>query len=48
MALKNCHNVADLRQASQRRLPAPMFHYIDGGSDDEWTIARNTSAFDAY
>lgn len=48
MALKNCHNVADLQQAAQRRLPAPMFHYIDGGSDDEWTIARNTSAFDAY
>ena len=48
MALKNCHNVADLRQAAQRRLPAPMFHYIDGGSDDEGTIARNTSAFDAY
>ncbi len=25
-----------------------MFHYIDGGSDDEWTMARNSSAFDAY
>lgn len=48
MALKRCHNIADLRDAAQRRLPAPMFHYIDGGSDDEWTIARNTSAFDNY
>lgn len=48
MALKQCHNIADLRRAAERRLPAPMFHYIDGGSDDEWTIARNTSAFDSY
>lgn len=48
MALNNCHNIADLRRAAKRRLPAPMFHYIDGGSDDEWTIRRNTSAFDDY
>jgi L-lactate dehydrogenase (cytochrome) len=48
MRLKHCHNIADLRQAAHRRLPAPMFHYIDGGSDDEWTMARNTSAFDNY
>jgi L-lactate dehydrogenase (cytochrome) len=25
-----------------------MFHYIDGGADDEWTMRRNTSAFDDY
>ncbi len=25
-----------------------MFHYIDGGADDEWTLGRNTSAFDSY
>jgi L-lactate dehydrogenase (cytochrome) len=25
-----------------------MFHYIDGGADDEWTLRRNTSAFDDY
>lgn len=25
-----------------------MFHYIDGGADDEWTLRRNTSAFDEY
>lgn len=27
-------------------MPAPIFHYIDGGSDDEVTLARNTAAFD--
>lgn len=25
-----------------------MFHYIDGGADDEWTMRRNISAFDDY
>lgn len=25
-----------------------MFHYIDGGADDEWTLRNNTSAFDRY
>lgn len=48
MSLMQCHNIADLRCAAQRKLPAPMFHYIDGGSDDEWTLRRNTSAFDRY
>jgi L-lactate dehydrogenase (cytochrome) len=25
-----------------------MFHYIDGAADDEWTLNRNTEAFDRY
>jgi L-lactate dehydrogenase (cytochrome) len=48
MSLARCHNIADLRRMAERRLPAPMFHYIDGGSDDEWSLRRNTSAFDDY
>lgn len=48
MRLSRCNNIADLRRMAQSRLPAPMFHYIDGGSDDEWTLRRNTSAFDDY
>ena len=48
MNLERCHNVADLRRMAKSRLPAPMFHYIDGGSDDEWTLRRNTTAFDDY
>ncbi|WP_414902380.1 alpha-hydroxy acid oxidase [Sphingomonas flavalba] len=48
MALKRCHNVTDVRLQAKRRLPAPMFHYIDGGADDEWTLARNTNAFADY
>ncbi|MFN0178500.1 MAG: alpha-hydroxy acid oxidase [Gemmatimonadales bacterium] len=48
MNLLRCHNVADLRRVAKSRLPAPMFHYMDGGSDDEWTLRRNTTAFDDY
>lgn len=47
-ALNKCNNIGDLRARARRKLPAPMFHYIDGGSDDEWTLRRNTSAFDDY
>jgi L-lactate dehydrogenase (cytochrome) len=33
---------------AQSRLPAPMFHYLEGGADDEWSLRRNTAAFDDY
>ncbi len=46
--LDHCHNIADLRRRARRRLPAPLFHYIDGGSDDEWTLRRNSAAFADY
>jgi len=29
-------------------MPSPMFQYIDGGADDEWTLRRNTEAFDSH
>lgn len=48
MNLDSCNNIADLRRMAQRRLPAPLFHYIDGGADDEWTLRRNTDAFADY
>lgn len=44
--LADCHNVSDFRELAARRLPFPVFHYIDGGGDDEATKARNTAAFD--
>jgi len=46
MRLDQCHNVEDFRRLAQRRLPSPVFHYIDGAADDESTKARNTAAFD--
>lgn len=48
MRLKNCCKTADFRELAQARLPAPIFHYIDGGADDESTMRRNTEAFDSY
>ncbi|MBA4500940.1 alpha-hydroxy acid oxidase [Marinobacterium marinum] len=47
-SLSQCHNISDLRKRAKRKLPAPMFHYIDGGADDEWSMRRNTQAFDDY
>lgn len=46
MRLNDCHNIADFRELARRRLPWPVFDYIDGAADDEVTKARNTSAFD--
>ncbi len=45
MRLDKCHNTADFRRLAKKRLPSPIFHYIDGGSDDEITLRRNTDAF---
>jgi len=46
MSLKNCHNFYDLRKLAKKNLPSPIFHYIDGGADDEVTLKRNTDSFD--
>lgn len=48
MSLDRCFNIGDLRKKAKRRLPAPVFHYLDGGADDEVTLRRNTDAFDDY
>jgi L-lactate dehydrogenase (cytochrome) len=47
MRLSDCHSIEDFRALARRRLPAPVFHYIDGGADDEVTKRRNTEAFEA-
>jgi L-lactate dehydrogenase (cytochrome) len=47
LRLDNCYRTSDFRKLAKQRLPAPIFHYIDGGSDDEVTMARNTEAFDS-
>lgn len=46
MRLSDCHNIEDFRRLARKRLPWPVFDYIDGAADDELTKARNTSAFD--
>ena len=46
MSLKDCYNFEDFRKLAKKRLPSPIFHYIDGGADDETTLKRNTNSFD--
>jgi len=46
MKLSDCYNVGDFRKLAKQKLPKPIFHYIDGGADDEVTLKRNTSSFD--
>ena len=45
MNINDCYNFEDFRILAKKKLPAPIFHYIDGGSDDEITLKRNTSSF---
>src|SRR6476660_9658530 len=40
-------SVADLRRIARRRLPGGVFDYIDGGAEDERTLAANEAAFAA-
>tara|TARA_B000000437_G_scaffold207829_1_gene175742 strand:- start:477 stop:1625 length:1149 start_codon:yes stop_codon:yes gene_type:complete len=46
MKLKHCHNFHDFRKLAKKKIPSPVFHYIDGAADDEMTHRRNTKAFD--
>ncbi|MET7242132.1 alpha-hydroxy acid oxidase [Methylobacterium sp. EM32] len=46
MRLTDCHSFHDFRRMAKRRLPGPIFDYIDGGADDETTLRRNTAAFE--
>ena len=45
-SINSCHNFKDFRNLAQKRLPSPIFHYIDGAADDEVTYRRNTEAYD--
>jgi L-lactate dehydrogenase (cytochrome) len=43
--LAGCHDVSDLRSAARRRIPRPVFDYVDGAADEELSVAGNTAAF---
>ena len=47
MNLNQCHNFKDFRELARRRLPRPIFDYIDGAADDEITYKRNTESFNS-
>jgi len=44
--LTDCHNFHDFRELARRRLPGPIFNYIDGAADDEVTYRQNTASFE--
>ena len=44
--LSNCHNSSDFRNLAKERIPSAIFHYIDGGADDEATLRQNTKAYE--
>ncbi|WP_415179315.1 alpha-hydroxy acid oxidase [Parasphingorhabdus sp.] len=46
MNISDCHNVNDFRALARKRLPFPIFDYIDGAADDEVTRRRNTTAYE--
>lgn len=45
--LARAASVSDLRRIAKRRLPGGVFDYIDGGAEDERTLAANEAAFAA-
>ncbi|MBV9094577.1 MAG: alpha-hydroxy-acid oxidizing protein, partial [Streptosporangiaceae bacterium] len=43
--LSACHDIADLRATGRRLTPRPVFDYVDGGADEELSLAANAAAF---
>lgn len=46
--INKCFNLEDFRSMAEARLPSPLYHYIEGGADDEITRYHNTEAFNNY
>ncbi|HEY6279059.1 MAG TPA: alpha-hydroxy acid oxidase [Streptosporangiaceae bacterium] len=42
--LARCRDLDDLRECSRRLTPRPVFDYVDGGADDELSMAANRAA----
>ena len=43
-----CYDVFDLRRAAKRRIPRPVFDYVDGAADEEIAVAANAAAFRSW
>lgn len=43
--LDACITIEDLHRLARRRLPRPVADYVDGGADEELTLADNVAAF---
>ncbi|HEY4164168.1 MAG TPA: alpha-hydroxy acid oxidase [Dongiaceae bacterium] len=43
---RRAYNIEAMRGLAQAKLPRPIFHFADGGAEDERTLRRNEAAFD--
>lgn len=43
-----CYDIGDLRRAARRRIPRPVFDYVDGAADEEIALAANVAAFRSW
>jgi len=41
-------SIEDLRRLARRRVPRPLFGFIDGGAEDEVSLGDNRAAFDRW
>src|SRR5579871_908142 len=41
-------NISDLRALARRRVPHFAFEYVEGGAEDERTLAENRRAFERW
>jgi L-lactate dehydrogenase (cytochrome) len=46
--LGSCYDIGDLRLAAKRRIPRPVFDYVDGAADEEIAVAANVAAFRSW
>jgi len=46
--INRCFNLEDFKGQAKALLPSPLYHYIEGGADDEISRYHNTEAFNQY
>jgi len=39
------YNIEDLRQMAKKRLPRPIFEYVDGGAEDGIALQNNREVY---
>ena len=44
--LARCLSIDDLEREARRRVPGPVWDYVQGGSEGEVSLARNRAAYD--
>ena len=43
-----CYDISDLRRVARRRIPRPVFDYVEGAADEEISVAANVAAFRSW